>query len=363
MAQILTFLGTDRSPCAIASVAMARRRARAGQRVLWVSQDGSDRAAELWGMPLSDTPQPLVDGVQGVRLGAAAQLARNWDMVKALEAQYLRDPLLKQVYSEELTVLPGMDEALALNALREFDASGDYDVIVFDGRDGQTTLRMWGMPDGLDWYIRRFQAVIQASELARALTPFLQPIASVILAGSQGVESWQQPMGESRSLLAAGRAAVQDPQRVLGFVVTTGDPGAVAASRYLWGSAQQVGLTVGGILAFGETAIPSDAFSPLAITPVPSLADGDWGAAIAALPEVDAAIATAPRPITIDEAAGTVRLFLPGFNKSAINLTQSGPEVTIEAGDQRRNLLLPPALRNRAVQGAKFQDSYLVLSF
>jgi anion-transporting ArsA/GET3 family ATPase len=40
-------------------------------------------------------------------------------VVKAFEAQYLRDPLLKQVYSEELTVLPGMDEALALNALRE----------------------------------------------------------------------------------------------------------------------------------------------------------------------------------------------------------------------------------------------------
>jgi anion-transporting ArsA/GET3 family ATPase len=362
MAQILTFLGSDRSACAIASVAMARRLAQAGQRVLWACQDGSPLVSQLWGTAVASTPQPLADGVQGVRLGTAAMLAQNWDVVKAFEAQYLRDPLLKQVYSEELTVLPGMDEALALNALRELDASGDYDAIVFDGRDGQTTLRMWGMPDGLDWYLRRFQAVVQASELARAVSPFIQPIASVILAGGNSANSWEQPFSQSKSLLEAGRAAVQNPERVLGFLVTTAEPWAIAASRYLWGSAQQVGLTVGGVLATSRP-VPDANFAPLTISPLPALENQDWAPLIAAMPDISAAIAAAPQPITIDESAGTVRLFLPGFAKGEINLTQSGPEVTIAAGDQRRNLYLPGSLRNRAVKGAKFQDSYLILSF
>lgn len=364
MAQLLTFLGPDRSACAVASVAMARRLGQSGQRVLWVTQGGSALGQTLWGQPLGETPGTVAPGVEAIDAKTAGMLAQNWEMVKTLEAQYLRDPLLKQVYREELTVLPGMDEALALNALREWDASGDYDAVVFEGRDGLSTLRMWAMPDSLDWYLRRFQAVVEASDLARALSPFIQPLAGVILASGGGVDRLQQPFGQGRGFLAAGRQAVQDPQRVLGFLVTGEQPGAIALSQYLWGSSQLVGLTVAGVLTVGNpqgtTPLP---FDPLPIHRLPDPQGQDWSGVTAALPDLAAAIAIAPRAITIDEAAATVRLFLPGFDKSQITLTQSGPEVTIEAGDQRRNLLLPESLRRRPVRGAKFQDNALILSF
>ncbi|MGL4882145.1 MAG: ArsA family ATPase, partial [Waterburya sp.] len=36
--------------------------------------------------------------------------------------------------------------------------------------------------------------------------------------------------------------------------------------------------------------------------------------------------------------------------------------VTIEAGDQRRNITLPPAWRGSSVTGAKFQNGYLEIT-
>ncbi|PZO44744.1 MAG: arsenic-transporting ATPase, partial [Phormidesmis priestleyi] len=70
-----------------------------------------------------------------------------------------------------------------------------------------------------------------------------------------------------------------------------------------------------------------------------------------------------PSSTSVDTSSSTVKLFLPGFDKTQVKLTQYGPEVTVEAGDQRHNLSLPPALNGRSVTGAKFQEGYLIVSF
>ncbi|MGB6168477.1 MAG: ArsA family ATPase, partial [Geitlerinemataceae cyanobacterium] len=103
-------------------------------------------------------------------------------------------------------------------------------------------------------------------------------------------------------------------------------------------------------------------FSPLSVSTVPTLVDDDWQPLMAAIPDVRQAT-TVPRPIEIDIVQKQVRLFLPGFEKKQVKLIQSGPEITIEAGDQRRNIFLPPQLQGRAVTGAKFQNQFLTISF
>jgi anion-transporting ArsA/GET3 family ATPase len=365
MARILTFLGKGGTGRTTISIAAAKQLAAEGNRVLLASQDTSPAFGLLVGTAVSADPQEIAPNLQVVQLQSAVLLERAWEELKKQEAQYLRTPFFKAVYGQELGVLPGMDTALALNAIREFDASGNYDVIIYDGNGDQTTLRMLGMPEVMSWYVRRFRQVFMDSDLAKAISPFLQPLSAAVLTNvNWSGDIFSQPAAnQATNLMEQGKAAVADPNRVAAYLVTTDDASAITTAKYLWGSAQQVGVTVGGVLLNQATASESvqAEFAPLAIHPLPT-SKGDWQPLMQALPDFTQA-AKAPQPITVNVDERKVYLFLPGFDKKQVKLTQYGPEVTVEAGDQRRNVALPPELKGKQVTGAKFQDGYLIISF
>lgn len=364
MALTLTFLGKGGTGRTILAIAAAKQLAARGQRVLFVEQDNSPACHLLLETEVGCDPTAITTNLKAVQLKSAVLLERSWEEIKKLESQYVRTPFFRNVYGQELGVLPGMDSALALNAIREYDKSGDYDVIIYDGLASQDTLRMLGMPEILSWYLRRFRNVFMESDLGKTLSPFVQPIASSILNIDISGDTFAQPTQEMNNILDQGKAAVSDPNRVAAYLVTTQDEVAIATARYLWGSAQQVGLTVGGVLLNQSllTGSITEAFEPLAVSLIPQSSSPNWQPIIDALPDFTQA-QRAPKPINIDVNERKVSLFLPSFDKKQVKLTQYGPEVTIEAGDQRRNIFLPPALTGKPVTGAKFQNGYLTISF
>lgn len=360
MALILTFLGkggSGRSTCAIAT---AKKLSAQGQRVLLITEDPGPGFGMLLGHEVTSAPAAVAPNLSVVQLQFTQLLEQNWEQLKKLEAQYLRDPFFKAVYGQELSLLPGMDQALTLNSLREYDACGDYDVIVHDGPGDQASLRMWGMPAGIDWYFRRFKQVFQASQFSKAVMPFVQPVAGAVLSSGLSGDVFDRPeIQQGTGLIGQGVAAVKNPMRVRAYLVSSDNDVEIATARYLWGAAQQIELTVAGVLLNQASGIQQ--FEPLPVHSLPALQD-DWQPLMDALPDYTA-VPTVPAPMDVDLSTNTVRLFLPSFEKKQIQLTQYGPEVTIEAGDQRRNLTLPQPLQGRSVTGAKFQSGYLILSF
>ncbi len=353
MTQIITFLGKGGVGCTTVSVAAARQMAGQGQRILWVGQGFC--AANLWGeVVLTDQPQTVGANLSVVSLSTTQLLEKAWSLVKQLEAKYLRTPLLQAVYGQEMAVIPGMDGAVALYTLQEYFYSGQYDVILYDGTDGLNTLRTFGLPDTLSWYIRRFRQVIETSDLWRNTMPILQPVAATVMNMAWTGEGLNVPaVQDATDLLDRGQKALANPQQVAAYLVT--DATDTQTALWLWGRAQQVGLIVAGVLVNRASSIGADiqeSFQPLPVSAIGDLSD---------LPSLKPT-ADLPQPIEIDVANRQVKLFLPGFTKQEVKLSQSGPEITIDAGDQRRNIFLPPSLRGSDVTGAKFQNNYLIIS-
>ncbi len=364
MSLIITYLGKGGVGRTTAAIATAKKFASLGERVLLVGQDPSP----AFGMHLGLTPQPepqeIAANLSVMQVQATTLLEQNWTEAKKLEAKYLRSPILKDVYGQELGILPGMDEALALNAIREYDKSNLYDVIIYDGSGNINTLRMMGMPEILSWYIRRFRGIFVESDIVKALSPFVQPVTSAILNVSWTPDNFApEQTNQATQMLEEGRAALSNPQRVIAYLVTTSQADAVATAKYLWGSAQQIGMTVGGVLLNQAETTESltNEFAPLKITPLPSIDKTEWQPLIDSLPRFRDT-EDIPSPTTIDRDNKKIKIFLPGFTKQEVKLTQYGPEITIEAGNQRRNINLPSAWSGRPVTGAKFQNGYLEVS-
>ena len=373
MTLILTFLGKGGTGRTTLAIAAAQKLADAGSRVLLVSQEAGPALSILTQSDVGPTPSQASVGnqpFQAVQLRTTALVDDNWEKLKTFEAQYLRDPFFKAVYGQELSVVPGMDDFLALNAIREYTESNQYDVIVHDGPGNQSALRLWGAIGGIDWYFRRFKKVFQDSQFYKSISPFIAPITGAILSSGMTGDIWNQPETQSiEGMVAKGKALVRDPMQLRAYVVTTDDEVAIATGKYLWSAAQQIGLTVAGTLVNQASSGQSrdkqsaeTAFSPLPVTAIPHSDSDRWPAIINALPALTEPVSV-PSAMSVDTANSTVKLFLPGFDKTQVKLTQYGPEVTVEAGDQRHNLSLPPALNGRSVTGAKFQDGYLIISF
>ncbi|WP_299493503.1 ArsA family ATPase [Acaryochloris sp. IP29b_bin.137] len=366
MAFFLTFLGKGGTGRTTVAIAAAKQFAEQGYRVLLASQNPGPGFDLMMGATIGTDPQELGVNLKAVQLRSTVLLEAAWEELKTLEAEYVRTPFFKTVFGQELGILPGMDSVLALNALSKYEASGRYDVIIYDGPGDLSTLRMVGSPEILSWYARRFRQVIADSDLGKALSPFVQPVTAAVFTVNWAGDNFAEPTERANVVLDDAKRAIADPNRVAAYLVTTGDDVAIATAQYYWGSAQQVGLTVGGVIAT-PASLPLDptdlqtAFDPLPVAALPQYT-GDWQALVAALPDLKQAV-HAPKPIEIDPVMGQVKLFLPKFDKSQVKLTQYGPEVTIEAGDQRRNIFLPPELRGKPVKAAKFQAGYLTITF
>jgi anion-transporting ArsA/GET3 family ATPase len=367
MSRVITFLGQAETAHTMVAIATAKWFTQKGNRVLLATHTPNPRAEALLGIPLTAQPQVIEPKLEVVELQTTALLEQVWEELQSFISLYLPLPsMTEQVYAGEIILLPGFDSALAFNALRQYYTSGEYDIIVYDGRGDLETLRLLGMPNVADWYFHRFRKVFEAMDVAKVAESIGGPLASALVTANLDTKKIEREMNNLRNWIKQGVAVVNDPQNLSAYLITTDDPVAIAETSWLWGSAQQVNLKVNGVLVHQphkeELATVQDTFAPLPVTPLPQFQDQDWNPLIQALPDF-LTLPTVPDPLTIDLAARQVRVFLPGFTKKQVKLTQFGNELTVEAGDQRRNIFLPPELRDLPLQSGKFEAPYLIISF
>jgi len=367
MSRIITFIGKAGIGQTTSAIATAKLFAQQGKQVLYVTHNPSFNAESLLQTPLTHIPQIVAANFQVVQLQATTMLDQTWEEAKKLLSLYIPIPDTEEIYSGELILLPGFDSLLSFNAMRQYYQSGEYDIIVYDGRGDLETLRMLGIPGMLHWYFQRFGKALEGFNVQKIADSIGGPLASALISANVDTEKLQQSLEKIRSWIAEGMAVVGDTNKLTTYLVTSNEPGAIAETKWLWGSAQQISLKVNGVLAYQcqETDLLANleqTFAPLSVSPIPPLQEYDWHPLLNALPDFSDNHRS-PLPLKIDRESRQLFVFLPGFTKKQVKLTQHGKEITVEAGEQRRNIFLPPELQKLSIKAGKFEEPYLIITF
>ncbi|MER7365696.1 ArsA family ATPase [Nonomuraea wenchangensis] len=375
--RVLLFTGKGGVGKTTAAAATATLAASRGMKTLVVSTDTAHSLADA----LAVEPGEVAPGLHLHQVDTQRTLERHWGELQDYARGVLSELGLDEVTSEEITVLPGAEEVIALLELREHARSGRWDVIVVDCAPTAETLRLLALPEALDWHVNRLLPV--GRRLVRLVAPFVRGVARVSAPGEEVMsagERFHRGLMEVRELLTGDRASVR--------LVLTPESVVLAEARRTLTSLNLYGYRVDGVIAnrvfppggadewraqwvAAQTRLLAEAeqsFAPLPVHVVPYLPAEPVGTQ--ALTEVGERLygesdpfAPPAGPPPLRMSADELALDLPGADRAEVDLARKGDELIITAGPYRRILALPVALARRKISGAALRDGVLRVAF
>ena len=383
--RVLLFTGKGGVGKSTVAAASAVRAARSGRKVLALSADSAHSLGDALGVEVGSEPVEVETGLFVAHVDAQRRFERSWREVQDYLLSVLDAAGVDEIAAEELTVLPGAEEVLALLELRDQARSGRWDAVVVDCAPTAETLRLLALPEALGWYMDRVFPVER--RLMRAMRPVLGKVAGVPMPRDRvfdAVERLHRELLEVREVLGAAGSSVR--------LVLTPESVVVAEARRTWTSLSLYGYRVDAVVANrvfpsdgadgwragwveAQQAQLSDVRASFAGLPVLECAYGDREpVGVEALDEL--AVATygpldpladpaAEDPMTVERSGDELVLVLalPLVERGDVGLTRVGDDLVVTVGGHRRVLALPSALRRCHVVGAGLREGRLRVRF
>ncbi|WP_232675776.1 ArsA family ATPase [Nocardioides sp. R-C-SC26] len=374
--------GVGKSTVAAGTAALS---AAAGHRTLVLSTDAAHSLGDAFGSPVGSEPTQVASGLFVQQVDAQLRFEQSWADIQRYLLSVLEVAGLDPVAAEELTVIPGAEEVLALLELRLQVLSGEWDVIIVDCAPTAETLRLLALPEALGWYMQRVFPTQQ--RVMKALRPVLTRAAGVPMPGGtvfDAIERLHGELDEVHAMLTGPEASVR--------IVMTPETVVLAEARRSYTSLSLFGYRVDGVVA--NRIFPAGG-------------SDDWRAGWVAaqdtvLAQVDQSFAGLPiwrsvyrdqEPVGVDSLATLARavygdddplatpsgagpfrvdrtgdgavlhLALPFVSRTEVGLARNGDELVVTVGSYRRLLTLPAGLARLRVAGARVEEGELKVRF
>lgn len=396
--RVMLFAGKGGVGKTTLAAAAAASLAAGGRKVLVVSTDPAHSLADALDVALGPEPSEVDAGLAASQVDTRALVDSAWEQLRTHLGTLLAGAGVDEVLAEELTVLPGLEELLALAEVARMARQGIWDVVVVDCAPTAESLRLLALPEAVSTYLER-------------LFPTHRRLVRGMLAGLAGAGSSPQrwddtadAIGRLAEQLDSLRGLLADPQTTSLRLVLTPERVVAAETRRTVTALTLQGIRVDGLIA--NRLVPAPAVSApgtaagwlrtrrseqdavlaalradlpgvvvstvghLAAEPVglPALLElaGQLGDGVDLLGEPQ----PGPPLLTVEHCRGRgldseyrLRVAVPLLDETDPELARVGDELAVTAAGHRRLIMLPSVLRRCEITGAEVDSDGLLVGF
>ena len=367
------------------ALATALGAARHGHRVCVLSTDPAHSLGDALGRPVGSEACRITDGVYAREIRAQIELDRAWTSIQAWLRELMREEV-DSLVAEELLAFPGIEELVALRAVREVEETGDFDVCVVDCAPTGSTMRMLRFPDALRIFMSHFFEFERKG--ARLLRPLVRGFeAGRLLPREEFFDAFERLYQEiddvqrilldnertsARLVVNPTRVIVDETRRSFAYLSLYGiATDAVLVNRVMpesvgggyfsrWLEREREALE--SIEESFPVPIRRVSLRPAEVIGLEALE----ALAVDLFGDVDPAARLASgRPIRIRRAGGRTRLEidLPGIAKEEVEVLLKGTDLHLRVRDGRRSISLPDSLVGRSITQVRLREPVLEILF
>lgn len=396
--RLLLFTGKGGVGKTTLAAATATHLACAGGKVLVVSTDPAHSLADALATGLGPEPCEVeIPGTSASLYAAEIQtrvlLDGAWCELREHLRTVLRGAGVNELDSEELTVLPGVEDLLALVEVRRLAENGPWDTVIVDCGPTAETLRLLSLPEALAGYLERLfpahrrvvrgllatmagsETVERWDDVADALGRLAEQLSGLTELFSSAATSVRLVLTPEAVVAAETRrtltALALQHIRVDGLVANrvVPDPGAARGDAASWmRTRRKEQETVLESVRIG-TDIPLRKVLHRATEPVGAAVLQELGTELygdddplAGPDKAPVMEVTGERGKSLD-AKFSLRITMPLHEGAELDLARIGDELAITIDGRRRLVALPAVLRRCIVTGALAGDDGVTVQF
>ena len=372
--------GTGKTTMAAATAVGAALR---GVKTLVISTDPAHSLSDALDVKLTPEPTEVLPNLFAQEFDVYYSMEKHWNNMRHLMQTIFRWRGVENVVAEELSVLPGMEEASAFLWLEKYYREGTYDLIIIDSAPTGETLTLLSLPQvAQSWMMKAFS---RKNLAVRTVTKGVQAFTGVPL--DKGLAE----MEELFSKLEKIHKVFQNPDICSIRIVANPEKMVLKEARRAYTYLQLYGYNVDAVIinrilpekkagGIFKNYIESqkkyiaeieESFAPIPVLKVKHQGQEVFG--ITLLKNIGASLYGEKSPAEIFHLDRPFELIenqygyffktkLPFVKKEEIKLKKFGDELIIDLGNRRRSIILPRFASLLKLKEYRFQPPWLVVS-